>query len=252
MHKQQGWPQAWEYSQAKLIQTIVRASQEWTEAGVSASRVTTLRRLEEKATKPLLNRDNVRSILPGLWRKRTGLLLSGPKSSFQMISKFCIHLEIKVPRVWRKSGEAQNPCWWKSSVKFSTVSDDLGCHSSAGVGSTVFSEVHSQRSHLPGNFRALHASFFLHAYFWNTHWLLSYKVSCYSISKHCKQANPFDQLYQYWSICEFGITSPDLIANRDMHDMTFLNIKENDLQVGIRVIVHSEGLQKQQNNPKCH
>ncbi len=38
-------------------------------------------------------RDNVRSILPGLWRKRTGLLLSGPKSSFQMKVNF----NFKVP-----------------------------------------------------------------------------------------------------------------------------------------------------------
>ncbi len=51
----------------------------------------------KRATKPLLNRDNVRSILPGLWRKRTGLLLSGPKSSFQMKVNFAFHLEIKVP-----------------------------------------------------------------------------------------------------------------------------------------------------------
>ncbi len=43
------------------------------------------------------NRDNVRSILPGLWRKITGLLLSGPKSSFQMKVSFAFHLEIKVP-----------------------------------------------------------------------------------------------------------------------------------------------------------
>ncbi len=42
-------------------------------------------------------RDNVRSILPGLWRKRTGLLLSGPKSSSQMKVNFAFHLEIKVP-----------------------------------------------------------------------------------------------------------------------------------------------------------
>ncbi len=42
-------------------------------------------------------RDNVRSILPGLWRKRTGLLLSGPKSSFQMKVNFAFNLEIKVP-----------------------------------------------------------------------------------------------------------------------------------------------------------
>ncbi len=42
-------------------------------------------------------RDNARSILPGLWRKRTGLLLSGPKSSFQMKVNFAFHLEVKVP-----------------------------------------------------------------------------------------------------------------------------------------------------------
>ncbi len=43
------------------------------------------------------NRNIVRSILPGLRRKRTGLLLSGPKSSFQIKVKFAFHLEIKVP-----------------------------------------------------------------------------------------------------------------------------------------------------------
>ncbi len=41
----------------------------------------------------------------------------------------------------------------------STVSDDLGCHVICWCWSTVFSEVHSQRSHLPGYFRALHACF---------------------------------------------------------------------------------------------
>ncbi len=38
----------------------------------------------KRATNHFWNRDIVRSILPGLRRKRTGLLLSGPKSSFQM------------------------------------------------------------------------------------------------------------------------------------------------------------------------
>ncbi len=51
----------------------------------------------KRATKHFWTRDNVRSILPGLWRKRTGLLLSGPKSSFQMKVNFAFHLEIKVP-----------------------------------------------------------------------------------------------------------------------------------------------------------
>ncbi len=41
----------------------------------------------------------------------------------------------------------------------STVSDDLGCHVICWCWSTVFSEIYSQRSHLPGNFRALHAFF---------------------------------------------------------------------------------------------
>ncbi len=35
--------------------------------------------------------------------------------------------------------------------KVSTVSDDLGCHVICWCWSTVFSEVHSQRSHLPSN-----------------------------------------------------------------------------------------------------
>ncbi len=66
---------------------------EWTEAGVSESRVTTLRHLQEN----IWNRNIVRSILPGLRRKRSGLLLSGPRSSFQMKVNLEFNLEIKVP-----------------------------------------------------------------------------------------------------------------------------------------------------------
>ncbi len=97
MHKQQGWPQAWEYVQAKLIQTLGRASQgvNWSWSH-SASRVTTLRHLQEKGYL-FRNRNIVRSILPGLRIKRTRLLLGGPKSSFQMKVHFVFTLEIKVP-----------------------------------------------------------------------------------------------------------------------------------------------------------
>ncbi len=101
-------------------------------------------------------RDNVRSILPGLRRKRTGLLLSGPKSSFQMKVHFAFHLEIKVPE---SGGRGTESMLLEVQCEVSTVSDDLGCHVICWCWSTVFSEVHSQRSHLPGNFRALHASF---------------------------------------------------------------------------------------------
>ncbi len=38
----------------------------------------------------------VRGVLPGLRRRRTGLLPSGPKLSFQMRASFVFHLEIKV------------------------------------------------------------------------------------------------------------------------------------------------------------
>ncbi len=98
MHKQQGWLQAWEYCQAKLIQTLVRASQgvDW-----SWSQCIKSHHAQTSSGKGLPShfwtRDNVRSVLPGLWRKITGLLLSGPKSSFQMKVNVAFHLEIKVP-----------------------------------------------------------------------------------------------------------------------------------------------------------
>ncbi len=159
MHKQQGWLQAWEYSQAKLIQTLVRASQgvDW-----SWSQCIKSHHAQTSSGKGLPShfwtRDNVRSVLPGLWRKRTGLLLRGPKSSFQMKVNFAFHLEIKVPesggRVERhRIHVAWSPVWsFHSQWWFG-----LPCH--LLVLSTVFSEVHSQRSHLPGNFRALYAFF---------------------------------------------------------------------------------------------
>ncbi len=101
MHKKQGWPQAWEYGQAKPIQTFGRVHKEWTEAGVSVSSRNGL-------PSHFWNRDNIRSILPGLRRKITGLLLSGLKSFFQISSQFCISFGNRGPRVWRKSGEAHN------------------------------------------------------------------------------------------------------------------------------------------------
>ncbi len=95
---QQGWPQAWEYCQAKLIQTLGRASQEvnwsWSQCIKSHHAQTS----SGKGLPSLFwNRNIVRSILPGLRRKRTGLLLSGPTSSFQMKVNFAFNLEIKVP-----------------------------------------------------------------------------------------------------------------------------------------------------------
>ncbi len=135
MHKQQGWPQAWDYSQAKPIQTLVRASQgvDW-----SWSQCIKSHHAQTSSGKGLPShfwtRDNVRSILPGLWRKRT----QWSKVLFSDESKFCISFGNQGPRVWRKSGEAQNPCCLKSSVKFPQSVMIWAAMSSAGVGPLCF------------------------------------------------------------------------------------------------------------------
>ncbi len=102
-------------------------------------------------------RDIVRSILPGLWRKRTVLLPSDPKSSFQM--------KVNLYFIWKSRSQSleeewrgTESCCLKSSVKFPQSVMIWGCHVICWCWSTVFSEVHSQRSHLPRNLRALHAS----------------------------------------------------------------------------------------------
>ncbi len=70
----------------------------------------------------------VRGVLPDLRRKITGLLPSGPKSSFQT-SKFCISFGNQGLRVWRKGGEAHSPSCLKSSVKFpQSVMIWVQCH----------------------------------------------------------------------------------------------------------------------------
>ncbi len=85
-------------------------------------------------------------------------MLQCSKVLFSDESKVSISFVTQGPRVWRKSGDVQNPCSW-SQCEVSTVCDDLGCRVICWCWSTVFSEVHSQRSHLPGHFRALRASF---------------------------------------------------------------------------------------------
>ncbi len=66
-----------------------------------------------------------------------GLLLSGPKSSFQIKVNLAFYLEIR-SGVWRKSGEAQNPSCLKSSVKFTKSVMIWGAVTSAGVGPLYF------------------------------------------------------------------------------------------------------------------
>ncbi len=132
MHKQQGWPQAWEYCQAKPIQTLGRASQgvNW-----SWSQCIKSHHAQTSSGKGLPSHFwNIVSILPGLRRKRTGLLAQWSKVLFSDESQFSISFGNQGPRVWRKSGEAQNPCCLKSSVKFPQSVMIWAAMSSAGVG----------------------------------------------------------------------------------------------------------------------
>ncbi len=104
------------------------------------------------------NRNNVRSILPGLRRKTTALLLSGPKSSFQMKVNVAFNLEIKDT----ESGErveshrihvAWSPVWsFHSQWWFG-----LPCHLLVLVYCVFWSPQSTQQS--TRTFRALHASF---------------------------------------------------------------------------------------------
>ncbi len=55
-----------------------------------------------------------------------------------MKSKLCIPFENQGPSVWRKSGEAQNPCCLKFSVKFPQSVMIWAAMSSAGVGPLCF------------------------------------------------------------------------------------------------------------------
>ncbi len=99
---------------------------EWTAAGVSASRTTTHRRMQDMGfscrilyVKPLLNNRQRQKRLD--WTAA-----EWSKVMFSDESKFCISFGNQGPRVWRKRGEAQNPRCLRSSVRFH--SHGLGCH----------------------------------------------------------------------------------------------------------------------------
>uniref|UniRef100_A0A9J8DBB1 Transposase Tc1-like domain-containing protein n=1 Tax=Cyprinus carpio carpio TaxID=630221 RepID=A0A9J8DBB1_CYPCA len=85
----------------KPFKNVGEIHKEWTAAGVSASRTTTHRRMQDMGfscripcVKPLLNN---RQHQKRLASKRTGLLLSSPKLCALMKVTFAFPLEIRVP-----------------------------------------------------------------------------------------------------------------------------------------------------------
>ncbi len=86
----------------------------------------------KRATKPLLNQRQRQKRLTWAVEKKNSVVQSSDES------KFCISFGNQGPRVWRKSGEAQNPCCSKSSVTFPQSVMIWAAMSSAGVGPLCF------------------------------------------------------------------------------------------------------------------
>ncbi len=92
----------------------------------------------KRATKPLLNQRQRQKRLTWAVEKKNWTVAQWSKVLFSDESKFCISFGNQGPRVWRMSGEAQNPCCLKSSVKFPQSVMIWAAMSSAGVGSLCF------------------------------------------------------------------------------------------------------------------
>ncbi len=92
----------------------------------------------KRATKPLLNQKHRQKHLIWAKEKKNWTVTQLSKVLFSDESKFSISFGHQGPRVWRKSGEAQNPCCLKSSVNFPQSVRIWAAMSSAGVGPLCF------------------------------------------------------------------------------------------------------------------
>ncbi len=118
--------------------------------------------------------------------------------------------------------------------------------------STVFSEVHSQRSHLPGHFRALHACFC-----WQALWRCWFHFPAGLGT--CTQCQRYQNLVQWpWCYCAW-LASPDLkpieniwrIVKRKMRDTRPNNA--DDLKAAIKATWASLHLSSATGwSPSCH
>ncbi|KAI2644876.1 Transposable element Tc1 transposase [Labeo rohita] len=135
----------WRELKQNPFKNVGEIHKEWTAAGVSASRTTTHRRLQDMGfschipcVKPLLNNRQRQKRLAWAKDKKDWTAAEWSKVMFSDESKFCISFGNQGPRVWRKRGEAQNPRCLRSSVKFPQSVMVWGAMSSAGVGPLCF------------------------------------------------------------------------------------------------------------------
>ncbi len=101
----------------------------------------------------------VRGVLPGLRRRRTVLLPSGPKSFFQMRTSFVFHLETKVLESGGRVEKLIAQVAWSPVLSFYSLWwFGVQCHLLVLVHILFFlNQRHCTR--LPRNYGALHASF---------------------------------------------------------------------------------------------
>ncbi len=135
----------------KPIQTLGELHKEWTEAGVSASRVTTLRVFRKRATKPLLKQKKHRQKhLNWAKEKKNWTVAQWPKVLFSDKSNFAFHLEIKVWSL-EEGVERHRIQLLEVQCEVSEVRDDLGfrdvcwcgplCFIKAKVNAAVYQEI---------------------------------------------------------------------------------------------------------------
>ncbi len=141
MHNQPREPQPYEDCQAKSIQEF-----EWTSQGMDWSWCQGI-----KTPHTDVSRNSatvvVRGVLPGLSRRRTGLLPSGPKFSFQMRASFVFHLEVKFLQDLESGGRVEKliaQVAWSPVLMIHNLWMIWGAMSSAGVGHCVFWKPTSQ------------------------------------------------------------------------------------------------------------
>ncbi len=125
---------------------------EWTEAGVKASRAPHTDVSRNLATVV------IRGVLPGLRRRRTGLLPSGPKPSFQMRANVLFHLETKILESGGRVEKLRAQVFWSPVLSFHSLWW-FGCNVICWCWSIAFFENQRHCTRLPRHFRGLRASF---------------------------------------------------------------------------------------------
>ncbi len=153
MHNQPREPQPYEDCQAKSIQEFGWTSQGMDWGWGQGIKSTTHRCVEEFGYSCLQRR-----LTWAKRRRRTGLLSSGPKSSFQMRASFVFHLETKVLESGGRVEKLIAQVSWSPGLSFHSLWW-FGCNVICWCWSIVFFENQRHCTRLPRNSGALHASF---------------------------------------------------------------------------------------------